>query len=268
MSRDTGRNGWMALVFHTCLVAFIVAPLVVVTLVSFTAKDYLSMPFDGASWRWFKAVFESPDIADAFWLSIRLGLCAATLASVLAVPAAIAIARYQFRGRSMVMAALMSPLMIPHIVMGVAFLRFFSLAGLTGSFPALALTHTAVVIPYALRLTLAALTGMDRDAEVAAASLGASRLTTFRRVLIPQILPGVVGGWMLAFIQSFDEVTMTIFVATPGTTTLPVAMYNRISQMTDPLVTAVSTMLIFGTLIAMLVLDRVVGLDRVLIGKK
>jgi putative spermidine/putrescine transport system permease protein len=124
-----------------------------------------------------------------------------------------------------------------------------------------------VILPYALRLTLAAATGLDRDAERAALSLGASRFTAFRRVVLPLILPGVTGGWLLAFIQSFDELTMTVFVATPGTTTLPVAMYNQIAQSIDPLVASVSTVLIVATLGVMVVMDRMVGLDRVLIGK-
>ncbi|QEI09396.1 ABC transporter permease [Pigmentiphaga aceris] len=263
-----GQNSWLALLYHACFVIFIIAPLLVVTLVSFSDKDYISMPFSGASLRWFRAIWDAPDIISAFWLSLWLGLGSATIAAAVAVPSAIALARYRFRGRDTLTAMLMSPLMIPHIVLGVAFLRFFSLTGLSGSFIALTLVHAVIVVPYALRLTLAALIGMDRDAEKAAMSLGATRLTTFRRILLPMIVPGVAGGWMLAFIQSFDEVTMTIFVATPGTNTLPVAMYNRISQMTDPLVTSISTVMIFGTLILMVLLDRTVGLDRVLIGKK
>jgi putative spermidine/putrescine transport system permease protein len=161
----------------------------------------------------------------------------------------------------------LSPLMIPQVVLGVAFLRFFSALGFTGSFAWLALTHVIVVMPYALRLVLSAATGLDTDAERAALSLGASRFTAFRRVVLPLILPGVAGGWMLAFIQSFDELTMTVFVSTPGTTTLPVAMYNQIAHTIDPLVASVSTVLIVGTLVLMFLLDRVVGLDRVLVGK-
>ena len=268
MKGETGKNGCLALLYHACFVSFIVAPLVVVVLVSFTNKDYITLPFDGASWRWFRAILDAPEIVSAFWLSTWLALGSATIAAVLAVPSAIAIARYRFAGREALTAILMSPLMIPHIVLGVAFLRFFTLAGFSGSFLALTLTHAVIVIPYALRLTLAALIGLDREAEMAAASLGAARLTTFRRVLLPLIMPGVAGGWMLAFIQSFDEVTMTIFVATPGTTTLPVAMYNRIAQQTDPLIASVSSVLIFGTLILMILLDRMVGLDRVLTGRK
>jgi putative spermidine/putrescine transport system permease protein len=261
------QNGFWSLLFNALFLAFILAPLVVVIAVSFTDKGYISMPFDGASLRWFKAILENEDIVDAFWLSVRLALVAATLGVVLAVPAALAIARYRFPGRGALTGFFLSPMMIPAVVLGIAFLRFLSLLGLGGSFWALCATHVIIVVPYALRLALSSAVGLDRDAERAALSCGASRFTAFRRVVLPMIRTGVVGGWVLSFIQSFDELTMTIFVATPGTTTLPVAMYNQIAQTIDPLVASVSTVLIAGTVVLMLVLDRMVGLDRVLIGE-
>ncbi|MGF6529970.1 putative spermidine/putrescine transport system permease protein [Paraburkholderia sp. GAS33] len=261
------QNGFWGLLFNALFLAFILAPLVVVVAVSFTDKGYISMPFDGASLRWFRAILENEDIVDAFWLSVRLALVAATLGVALAVPAALAIARYRFPGRGALTGFFLSPMMIPAVVLGIAFLRFLSLLGLGGSFWALCATHVIIVVPYALRLALSSAVGLDRDAERAALSCGASRFTAFRRVVLPMIRTGVVGGWVLSFIQSFDELTMTIFVATPGTTTLPVAMYNQIAQTIDPLVASVSTVLIAGTVVLMLVLDRMVGLDRVLIGE-
>ena len=262
------KNGWWSIVYHTLFIGFIVAPLLTVVVVSFTPLGYISMPTDGLSLRWFRAIFEADEIIHAFWLSLGLGLVSATVSVFLAVPAALALTRYRFPGRGVLSAFFMSPLMIPHVVLGVAFLRFFNIAGMSGSFVWLAFIHVIVIMPYALRLVLSAAIGMDRDAERAALSLGASRMTAFRRIVLPLILPGVVGGWMLAFIQSFDELTMTIFVATPGTTTLPVAMYNQIAQTIDPLVASVSTLIIAGTAIMMILLDRLVGLDRVLIGKQ
>ncbi|PRE73335.1 ABC transporter permease [Burkholderia multivorans] len=261
------RNGFAALAFHALFVAFIVAPLAAVMLVAFTDKGYISMPFDGASLRWFRAIADNGDIMSAFWLSVRLALVAATLGVALAVPAALAIARYRFPGRGALTSFFLSPMMIPAVVLGIAFLRFLSLLHLSGSFWALVAAHVVIVLPYALRLALSSAIGLDRDAERAALSCGASRFTAFRRVVLPMIRTGVAGGWVLSFIQSFDELTMTIFVATPGTTTLPVAMYNQIAQTIDPLVTSVSAVLIVGTVLLMLVLDRLVGLDRILIGE-
>lgn len=261
------RNGFWSLLYHALFLAFIAAPLVVVIAVAFTDKGFIAMPFDGASLRWFRAILDDAQIVDAFWLSIRLALVAATLAVLLAVPAALAIARYRFPGRGALTGFFLSPMMIPAVVLGIAFLRFLSLLGVNGSFWSLTAAHVIIVLPYALRLVLSAAVGLDRDAERAALSCGASRFTAFRRVVLPMIRTGVAGGWVLAFIQSFDELTMTIFVATPGTTTLPVAMYNQIAQTIDPLVASVSTVMIVGTVVLMLVLDRMVGLDRILIGE-
>jgi putative spermidine/putrescine transport system permease protein len=261
------QNGFLGLLFNALFLMFIAAPLVVVIAVSFTNKGFISLPFDGASLRWFRALLNNDQIVDAFWLSVRLALVAATVGVALALPAALAIARYRFPGRGALTGFFLSPMMIPAVVLGIAFLRFLSLLGLGGSFWALCATHVIIVLPYALRLALSSAIGLDRDAERAALSCGASRFTAFRRVVLPMIRTGVAGGWVLSFIQSFDELTMTIFVATPGTTTLPVAMYNQIAQTIDPLVASVSTVLIAGTIVLMLVLDRMVGLDRVLIGE-
>jgi putative spermidine/putrescine transport system permease protein len=156
--------------------------------------------------------------------------------------------------------------MIPHVVLGIAFLRFFTQTGLSGTFPALLIAHLVIVFPFALRLTLAAATGMDRSVEMAAVSLGADSWTLFRRVTLPLILPGVVSGWMLAFIQSFDEVTMTVFLAAPGIETLPVRMFLYIQDNIDPLVTSVSACVIAITMVALILLDRLYGLERVLAG--
>jgi putative spermidine/putrescine transport system permease protein len=261
------QNGFWALLYNALFLTFIAAPIVVVTLVAFTDKGFISLPFDGASLRWFRAILQNSDIVDAFWLSARLAFAAATIGVALAVPAALAIARYRFPGRAALTSFFLSPMMIPAVVLGIAFLRFLSLLHWSGSFWPLVATHVIVVLPYALRLALSSAVGLDRDAERAALSCGASRFTAFRRVVLPMIRTGIAGGWVLSFIQSFDELTMTIFVATPGTTTLPIAMYNQIAQTIDPLVTSVSTILISGTIVLMVLLDWLVGLERILIGE-
>ena len=197
---------------------------------------------------------------------LTLVIAASAIALLFAVPAALGIARHQFRGREALSALFLSPLMIPHVVLGIAFLRFFTQIGVSGTFPALLVAHVVVVFPFALRLTLAAATGMDRSIEMAAVSLGADNWTLFRRVTLPLILPGVVSGWALAFIQSFDEVTMTVFLAAPGIETLPVRMFLYIQDNIDPLVTSVSASVIAITMLALIVLDRLFGLDRVLAG--
>ncbi len=260
------RNGPLALAFHTLFVIFMLAPIVVVCLVAFTPEGYLSMPTSGFSLRWFRAIADYPEFVRGFWTSVWLGALSSTLAVVISTPAALAIARADFPGKGALSAFLLSPLMIPHVVLGVAFLRFFTQIGLSGRFVALLIAHVIVIFPFALRLTLASASGMDRRVEQAAASLGASDWTTFRRVTLPIILPGLISGWSLAFIQSFDEVTMTVFLAAPGTETLPVRMFLYIQDNIDPLVTSVSASVIAITVVALIALDRLFGLERVLTG--
>ncbi|WP_420963626.1 ABC transporter permease [Brucella sp. IR073] len=260
------KNGPLALIFHTVFVIFMLAPIVVVCLVAFTPEGFLSLPVGGFSLRWFRAIAQYPEFIDAFWMSLWLGAASSTIALLFAIPAALAIARHQFPGREALSALFLSPLMIPHVVLGIAFLRFFTQAGIGGTFTALIIAHIILVFPFALRLTLAAATGMNRSVEMAAISLGATSWTLFRRVTLPLILPGVVSGWALAFIQSFDEVTMTIFLAAPGTETLPVRMFLYVQDNIDPLVTSVSACVIAITMAALILLDRFYGLDRVLAG--
>ncbi|MGF7176806.1 ABC transporter permease [Azospirillum doebereinerae] len=262
------RNGPVALFFHTLVVLFMLAPLVIVCLVAFTPENTLSLPTRGLSLRWFEAVFHHPDFVQSFWNSLWLALLSATLAVALAVPASLAITRWEFPGRGFLNGLFLSPLIIPHLVLGVAMLRLFALVGATGSFGWLVAAHIVIVTPYVMRLLIAAITGFDRSVEHAAYSLGASEATVFRRVTLPMILPGVTGGWLIAFINSFDELTMSIFITSPSTVTLPVRMYMYATESIDPMMAAVSAIIIGITVVAVLLLDRVYGLDRILVGQK
>jgi putative spermidine/putrescine transport system permease protein len=261
------RNGPAALAFHALFVAFIVGPIAIVCVVAFTPLGYLSLPTHGLSLRWFRAIGANPEFVDAFWISLWLGALSATFAIILTVPCALAVARYRFPGREALVTFLQSPLMIPPVVLGIAFLRFFTQIGLGGTFPGLVLSHVIIVMPFSLRLVIAASAGLDAQLEHAAISLGASWWRCFRRVVLPLILPGVASGWVLAFITSFDEVTMTVFIASPRTTTLPVRLFLYIQDNIDPLVAAVSAALIGLTVVAMLLLDWLYGLERLLVGR-
>ena len=262
------KNGAFALAFNALVITFMLAPLVVVCLVAFTPENTLTMPTTDFSLRWFRAVFEHSDFVQSFWNSLWLALASASLATVVAVPAGLAITRHEFWGRDFLNALFLSPLIIPHLVLGVALLRMFTLVGGTGSAAWLLLAHALIVTPYTLRLVVAALVGFDRSAEQAAQSLGAGSLTFFWRITLPMILPGVTGGWLLAFINSFDEVTMSIFVTAPSTVTLPVRMYMYATESIDPMMAAVSALMVGATAAAMVILDRIYRLDKVLVGEK
>ena len=260
------RNGPLALAFHAVFVAFMLAPLALVCAVAFTPDGYLSLPTHGPSLRWFRAIGDYPEFLSAFVESLWLGIASATIAIGLSIPAALAIARHRFAGREAMTALFMSPLMVPPVVLGIAFLRFYTQIGLSGTFTGLVLSHIVIILPFALRLVLASSYGIDRRIEQAAISLGAGTATVFRRITLRLILPGIVSGWVLAFVTSFDEVTMTVFIASPQTTTLPVRLFLYIQDNIDPLVCSISASLIALTALIMILLDRLFGLDRLFVG--
>ena len=149
------RNGPIALIFHCLFLGFLLAPILIVCAVAFTSQGYLSLPTEGLSLRWFRAIGDNPEFIRAFKDSLLLGAVSSTLAILVAVPAALAIARHQFFGREAIQALFLSPLMVPHIVLGIAFLRFFTMIGLGGTFAGLVLSHVIIILPFALRLILA-----------------------------------------------------------------------------------------------------------------
>lgn len=262
------KNGPLAILFHTLVLAFMMAPLVVICLVAFTPSNTLQIPWGSYSLRWFAAVFEHSDLLQSFWNSLILAGLAATISVVMTVPVAIAITRYNFTGKQLVQGLLMSPLIVPHLVLGVAMLRLFTLMGAKGSFEWLTMAHVIIVTPYALRLMITALVGAEQNVEQAAASLGAKPWVVFKRITLPLMLPGIAGGWILAFINSFDEVTMSVFITSPQTITLPVRMYMLATESIDPMMAAVSALIIALTAVTMFALDRLYGLDKVLVGQK
>ena len=166
------KNGPIALAFNALVIVFMLAPLLVVCIVAFTPENTLTLPTTEFSLRWFRAVFEHPDFMQSFWNSLWLALASSTLATLLAVPAGMAITRYSFAGRGFLNGLFLSPLIIPHLVLGVALLRLFSVVGGGGSFGWLILAHALIITPYTLRLVVAALVGFDRSAEQAALSAG------------------------------------------------------------------------------------------------
>lgn len=262
------KNGIFALSFNALVITFMVAPLVIVCLVAFTSGITLTVPTSSFSLRWFKAVFAHSDLMQSFKNSLWLGFMSASISTLIAVPAGLALTRFNFRGRELLNGLFLSPLMIPHLVLGVALLRMFSLVGATGSFFWLIFAHVMIITPYVLRLVIAASVGSDQACEQAAQSLGASNFTVFRRITLPMILPGITGGWLLAFINSFDEVTMSVFVTAPATVTLPVRMYMYATESIDPLMAAASALIVGFTLVVMVLIDRLYGLDKILVGGK
>lgn len=226
------------------------APIAVLILFSFNDNRSVVV-WTEASLKWYAKALENDDIRNAAWISIRVALTATTIATVVATMAALATTRGgSYRGRAAAIALINQPLMIPEIVTAIATLSFFSilrqLTGITG-LGWLILAHTVFCIPFAFIPVRARLADMSETFETAAADLYATPWKTFRHVTMPLLMPGILAGAMLAFVVSLDDVIITLLIAGPGETTLPIYILGQIRRGVTPEVNAVSTILILLT---------------------
>ena len=250
-----GTIGWLAL-------AFLLLPLIVVIGVSFTETPYLKFPPQGFTLKWYAQFFHDTSYMDAFWLSVVLATGATLLALLLGIPAGLVIMRRSFPGRQPIAAIFLSPLILPMIVIGVALLQFATVAGFARSFFALLVGHVVVVMPYVMRTTMASLHSFDLSIEEAAQDLGATSAETFFLVTLPQIKPGVVAGGLFAFITSWINVEVSIFHSRQEFLTLPVKLFNYVQFNIDPLIAAASAVTIYFAVLAVIVLDMMIGLEK------
>lgn len=241
--------------------AYLVLPLAVIVGASLTTTSYLVFPPEGLTLQWYERLMDDPTYVASFSTSVLLAGVATALAIVLAIPAALAFARYEFRGKATLSAILMSPLVLPHIVLGAALLQFGGYFGLTRSFMALLIGHTVIVMPFVLRSVLTLMTPEQRSLEEASADLGAGPWQTFFLVVLPQIRPGIVTGSIFAFISSFINVELSIFNTTAELNTIPVKLFNYVQYTIDPTIAAVSAATIVAAVVAIVILDLTVGLD-------
>lgn len=246
------------------LFAFLLAPVVLVVPMSFSADAFLIWPPSEFSLRWYAALSGEAKLIEAARNSFLLALLVCAVTLVLAMPAALVLARGRFAGREALVALLTAPLLLPTIVLALALLILFVGYGLIGSWLGLVLAHLLVALPYGVRVLMTAVSTLPASVEEAASSLGAAPWAVFRRVTLPLMLPGVAATGAIVFLVSFDEVVISLFVVGPELTTLPVAMFRYVESRTDPLVAAVSALLVILTLGIVVVLERAVGLGRAL----
>lgn len=218
--------------------------------------------FKGFTLRWYDAVLFQGAYADAFWVSVRLAVCATLVAVALALPAAFALARHPFRGQSGLLAFWMLPLSLPHIAIGVGMLKLLQIYIVVPPFLGLMAIHVVVVLPFVITLMTASVMSLDRAQEEAADSLGAGPVRRFALVILPGLAPGLFAATIVGFLTSFGEVTVTSFLTTARLTTLPVRIYAEATFALEPTAHAISAILILLTTVALAVAGRMVRLDR------
>jgi putative spermidine/putrescine transport system permease protein len=243
---ETGL-GWGLRSWITVVVILLVAPTAIVIPMSFSASSTFTFPPQNWSLHWYEEFFQSPAWMSSLLTSFEVGVLAAVLATILGLAAALGLDRAKFRGKGWIRSLMMAPLIMPRIVVAVAIYAVFLRWQLAGSVPGFVLAHTVLGIPFVLISVTTRLAGYDRTVETAAASLGAGRITTFRRITLPLLLPGVASGFAFAFVASLDEVVMALFLQSPHLRTLPVQMYDSITLEIDPTIAAASSLLVVVT---------------------
>ena len=264
----------ISVVFVAIVYLFLLAPVFVVMIASFDGGDpiagraFLKFPPSEWSTQWF---FRIPDrLYDSLWVSVQVAVVASLGGIVIGVPAALATVRGRFRGKSLIEALFKAPLQIPFIVIGVAFLQtYYFIAGITGiningTFLSIVLGHMFVCTPYVFGSVGAVLHRFNLSLEEAALSLGASRWTTFRRVSLPIIMPGIYTGGLFGFMTSFGDIPISLFLASPKYMTLPLEIYHSMEFDFDPSVLPISTLVVVASGLILWIIQRVVGLDVLL----
>jgi putative spermidine/putrescine transport system permease protein len=254
----------VALVF-----AFMFIPLIFVLWVSVFRNEIITFPPQGYTLAWFARAWANQAFLDGFTTSIQIGVVSMLAGLALGVPASFAIVRGRFPGREALSAFLLSPLIVPGIVAGTTiYIYFVQIELWTGiriiaTLPGFVLAHVMLTVPWTVRLVSASLGGLDRSAEEAAMNLGAEPLTTFRRITLPMIRPGVVAAGIFSFIVSFTDLEMSLFLVGPGRSTLQIAMLQYLEWKFDPTIAAVSVVQIAIIGIGLALTDRFVKLAKV-----
>ncbi|WP_326596379.1 ABC transporter permease [Streptomyces sp. NBC_01803] len=240
-----------------------IVPILFVVATAFTEGETLAFPPEGFSFRWFEAAVDYEPFMEALVSSLQLALVSTVLALAVGIPAVLAIMRGRLPGRSVVEGLFLSPLILPELVVGLALFQQFMLHLELDNFRTLLIGHTAILLPYAVRVTGASLALADPTLEDAARGLGASPWRTFRTVTLPVLRPGIISAALLSFVTSFNNVPISLLLQSRDFRTLPVTMLDYVQQNYTPIVAAMSTLLLAGTVALAFAAERILGFARI-----
>jgi putative spermidine/putrescine transport system permease protein len=248
--------------FNVLVLVFLVLPILVIIPLSFADSSFLSYPMPGLSLRWYDNLIHSEEWIRAAKNSFIVAPMATVIATVLGTLAAVGLNKADFTGKGLLMAVLISPMVVPVVVVGVGVYLFFAQIGLADTYTGLILAHAALGAPFVVTTVSATLQGFNHNLVRASLSLGAGPLRTFFRITLPVIAPGLISGALFAFATSFDEVVITLFVAGPQQTTLPRQMFTGIKENISPTIAALATILIVFSTCLLLVLEWLRGRNK------
>ncbi len=239
---------WNFLKLYTALVYFFMfAPIVAVLLLAFNSSQFGGFPIEGFSLRWFVKLWENEAIVRAFQTSMLLGALTAVISTTIGILASLALVRYQFRGKNFITTILISPVLVPETVLAVGVLIFLRWLSMPRSFLLLLVGHSIIALPFVVLVVQARLTGIKKEYEEAARSLGASPVQTFFEVTLPLLMPAVFAGALFAFTISFDNITATIFWRPSGMETVPTQIFGMLRNSVSPEINALGFVMIVIT---------------------
>ncbi|MDP4096196.1 ABC transporter permease [Paenibacillus sp. P96] len=247
--------------FSLLVFIFLLGPLLIISATSFEPGTVLKFPPESLSLRWYRNIFEVDMFMSSFWTSMIVSLAGNILALLLGVPAAYALSRFSFRGKGLLNALFLSPVLIPGIVLGFTLLRYLIVVYHLPVMAGLLIGHTVIMLPFVIRVIASSLSNFDFAVEEAAMSLGAGRLQTFFQVVLPNIRSGIIAAVLIAFLESFNNVDISVFMTGPGFSTLPIQMLTYVENYFDPTIAAISVLLMILTGVLMFLLERLMGLS-------
>jgi putative spermidine/putrescine transport system permease protein len=260
MRAKTGLGTAAYFGLNGAILFFLLAPIAIVVVFAVNPTPYISFPPVGFTLVWFAKFFANPDFINALWLSLKVAAAVLVLSMLIGATAALALARGNLPGARLVTALFMSPLMLPAMLTGLALFQLYLLAGIGRPVWGLVMGHTVLAVPYVIRTTLAVLHNFDRRLEEAAAALGANPVRVFFEVTLPLIRPGVIAGGIFAFIVSFDQFPVSLFLVVPKGETLPVVLFNYMKFDLDGAIAAASMVSIALALTVVILLEWIIGL--------
>jgi putative spermidine/putrescine transport system permease protein len=244
------------------LLIFLIGPFIIIVAASLSGGETLAFPPQGLSLRWLAKVFTVDSFRESFAMSMFLAIGGTLFALILGIPAAYALSRYKLPGGETIRTMVSVPIIVPGIIVGLAILRYLVVPFSFDITLALFFAHTALVLPYAVRVVSASLNNLRSDMEEAAVLLGSSRLGAFFRVVLPNIRSGVLAAFILGFVTSFNQVPVSLFLAKPGVQTLPIDMLGYMETTYDPSVAALSALLAFLSIGIVFLAERFLGFSR------
>ncbi|KZM51879.1 ABC transporter permease [Labrenzia sp. OB1] len=256
----TGRL--LSYVTLTLVLAFLLGPFLIIVAAALSAGETLAFPPQGLSLKWVFKVFEIESFRNSFALSMFLAVFGTLAALILGVPVAYAASRYKLPFRETLRTIVSAPIIVPGIIVGLALLRYLVIPLDVGIGLALFIAHTALILPYAVRVVSASLENLRSDIEEAAVILGSSRAGAFFRVVLPNIRNGILAAFILGFVTSFNQVPVSLFLSGPGVRTLPIDMIWYMEITYDPSVAALAALLAFLSIAIVFLAERFLGFSR------